>query len=87
MSFVICLSNSGYPASLEARKVYQAIADKEAEREGMLRVIDESGEDYLFPRSHFAMISLPRRVKATFSGPKRRKRVARVATSRRVSTR
>ena len=57
--FVVCLKNDGYEASLEPRKIYQVVPDKEAERHKMLRVIDESEEDYLFPASLFASISLP----------------------------
>ncbi len=57
--FVVCLKNNGYEASLEPRKIYQVLPDKEAESHKMLRVIDESGEDYLFPASLFSPISLP----------------------------
>jgi hypothetical protein len=57
--FVLCLKNNGYEASLEPRKIYQVLPDKEAESHKMLRVIDESGEDYLFPAGLFAAISLP----------------------------
>lgn len=57
--FVVCLRNNGYEASLEPRKIYQALSDQEAESHKMLRVIDESGEDYLFPASLFSPISLP----------------------------
>jgi hypothetical protein len=57
--FVVCLKNSGYEASLEPRKIYQVLSDKEAESHKMIRVIDESGEDYLFPVSLFSPISLP----------------------------
>jgi hypothetical protein len=57
--FVVCLKNSGYEASLEPRKIYQNLSDKEAESHKMIRVIDESGEDYLFPASLFSPISLP----------------------------
>jgi hypothetical protein len=56
--FVVCLKNSGYEASLEPRKIYQVLPDKEAESHKMIRVIDESGEDYLFPVSLFSPISL-----------------------------
>jgi hypothetical protein len=56
--FVVCLRNSGYEASLEPRKIYQVLPDKEAESHKMIRVIDESGEDYLFPVSLFSPISL-----------------------------
>jgi hypothetical protein len=57
--FVVCLKNNGYEASLEPRKIYQVLSDKEAESHKMIRVIDESGEDYLFPVSLFSPISLP----------------------------
>jgi len=57
--FVVCINNVGYQASLEPRKIYQVLPDKEAEKHQMLRVIDESGEDYLFPASLFSPISLP----------------------------
>jgi hypothetical protein len=57
--FVVCLKNSGYEASLEPRKIYQVLSDKKAESHKMIRVIDESGEDYLFPVSLFSPISLP----------------------------
>ena len=59
-SFVVCLSNEGYGASLEPRKIYVAIRDAAAERNGLLRVIDESGEDYLYSRERFAPLKLPR---------------------------
>jgi hypothetical protein len=57
--FVVCLRNAGYEASLEPRKIYQVVPDREAESHNMIRVIDESEEDYLFPASLFAPISLP----------------------------
>jgi hypothetical protein len=57
--FVVCLRNDNYEASLEPRKLYQMIPDKEAESHKMFRVVDESGEDYLFPASLFSPISLP----------------------------
>jgi hypothetical protein len=59
-SFVVCLSNDGYTASLEARKIYVALRDPGAERNGLLRVVDESGEDYLYARERFAPLKLPR---------------------------
>jgi hypothetical protein len=62
-SFVVCLSNDGYAASLELRKIYVALRDVEAQRNGLLRVVDESGEDYLYPNSRFAALKLPRRLK------------------------
>ena len=57
--FVVCINNEGYQASLEPRKIYQIVPDTEAESHKMLRVIYESGEDYLFPASFFSPISLP----------------------------
>ncbi len=59
-SYVVCLSNEGFPASLEPRKIYRFLPDGEAETHGMLRVVDESGEDYLYPRVRFAFIELSR---------------------------
>ena len=58
-SFVVCLRNDGYEASLEARKIYQSLPDAAAAAHGQIRVIDESGEDYLFPESYFTAIDLP----------------------------
>jgi len=57
--FMICVDNRGYEASLEKRKLYETVADKEAERHHQIRVIDESGEDYLYPEKFFAPIRLP----------------------------
>ena len=57
--FVICISNEGYPASLERRKIYEVIPDADAESVGQLRVKDESGEDYLYPREFFVSVDLP----------------------------
>jgi hypothetical protein len=57
---VLCLRNTGYEVSLERRKIYQVIPDRSAKGHGQLRVVDESGEDYLYPASFFAAISLPR---------------------------
>jgi hypothetical protein len=56
--FLICIRNDGYPASLETRKVYQELPDPDAEAQGLVRVIDESGEDYLFPKSMFLPVEL-----------------------------
>ena len=56
--FAICVNNSEYPASLELHKVYRVLPDPEAAKDGELRVIDESGEDYLFPEQYFLLIGL-----------------------------
>ena len=57
--FVVCIRNTDYEVSLELHKIYRVIPDKEAEADGDLRVVDESGEDYLFPASFFASIEVP----------------------------
>jgi hypothetical protein len=57
--FVVCINAEGYQASLEPRKIYQVVPAKEAESHKMLRVTDESGEDYLFPAGYFSPILLP----------------------------
>ena len=61
--FVVCLKNKGYEVSLERRKIYQVLPDPEAEKHRQVRVIDESGEDYLFPQSFFAPIELPQPIR------------------------
>ena len=61
--FVVCIKNEGYPASLEKRKIYVALRDLAAEKHGMLRIVDESGEDYLYPKAFFRSIALPLSVK------------------------
>ncbi len=58
-AFVVCVRNSGYPVSLEVRKIYKTVPDRTAETHGMLRVIDESGEDYLYPAKFFMRVDLP----------------------------
>jgi uncharacterized membrane protein len=65
--WVICVRNDGYEVSLETRKIYQAIADAEAETHGQIRVIDESGDDYLFPSRYFAAVDLPAAVRRAVS--------------------
>ena len=57
--FVVCLNNEGYKASLEVGKLYRFVPDEEAEAEGLLRVIDESGEDDAFEEARFHRVSLP----------------------------
>ena len=60
--FVVCINNIDYPASLELHKIYRVIADKDAKDEGDIRIIDESGEDYLYPFSYFVPIRVPQTV-------------------------
>lgn len=62
--FVICIDNSEYPASLVKRKIYEVVADEEAMTVDSIRVIDESGEDYLYPKSCFVHAHLPEAVEA-----------------------
>ena len=57
--FVICVENTEYPASLEILKVYRVLPDKAVEQDGDLRVVDESGEDYIYPANYFILIDLP----------------------------
>ncbi len=58
----ICIRNDGYAASLERRKLYQVIPDSEAAKHHQLRVVDESGEDYLYPADRFVLVQLPESV-------------------------
>ena len=64
--FAICISNENYPASLEVRKVYQIKSDRQATKHNLIRVIDESGEDYLYPASYFVAIELPTAATSAF---------------------
>ena len=56
--YYVCVSNEGYGASLEPRKIYRVLSDVIAEKHGMVRVIDESGEGYLYPAAYFVAITL-----------------------------
>jgi hypothetical protein len=60
---VICIANDGYEVSLERRKIYVAIVDSRADKLGMLRVIDESGSDYLYPKESFVAATLPQPIR------------------------
>lgn len=68
--YVVCVKNAGYRASLVVRRIYRRIPDASASRHGLVRVVDESGEDYLYPASLFADIKLPAGVarRFTFAG-------------------
>ena len=57
--FVVCINNEEYPASLELHKIYHVIPYEDATADGDIRIIDESGEDYLYPASYFAPIKVP----------------------------
>jgi hypothetical protein len=60
---VVCVDNDGYAASLEKRKIYVVLRDAAADKHGMLRIVDESGEDYLYPKNFFRPIALPQAVR------------------------
>jgi hypothetical protein len=59
----VCIDNDGYSASLEKRKIYVALRDDEADKRGLLRIVDESGDDYLYPKTLFRSIVLPQAVR------------------------
>ena len=63
--FAVCIKSKGYEASLELGKLYRVIPDKGAEEHGYLRIVDESGEDYLYPAEWFAAVEVPRRVRTS----------------------
>jgi hypothetical protein len=62
MRFAICVDNTGHEASLIVRKIYEVLPDEKAAKDDMLRVIDESGEDYLYHRSQFILVEFPAEV-------------------------
>lgn len=59
LHFVVCVDNTDYPASLELHKIYRTLPDAEAEVDGDIRVVDESGEDYLYSQDRFVSIEVP----------------------------
>ena len=63
--FAVCIKNTGYEASLQRNKIYVVLPDEAAEREGDLRVVDESGEDYLFASDRFVAVDVPAAVRAS----------------------
>jgi hypothetical protein len=64
--FLLCVKNEAYPVSLEVRKVYRALPDPVAAARGFVRVIDESGEDYLYPSDYFVAVELPQAAASAF---------------------
>ncbi len=60
--YAVCIKNTGYPASLELRKLYEIIPDRSADEMDQVRVVDESGEDYLYPKEFFLVVQLPQSV-------------------------
>jgi hypothetical protein len=65
--FAICIDNSEYPASLELHKIYAILPDQRAAQDGFLRIVDESGEDYLYSVKRFVPIELPHKVKLSIN--------------------
>ena len=63
--FAVCVDNHGYEVSLERNKIYVVVPDKDAENDGGLRIVDESGEDYLFSADRFVGIDVPAAVRAS----------------------
>ncbi|MDQ1636804.1 MAG: hypothetical protein QOF62_143 [Pyrinomonadaceae bacterium] len=62
LKFAVCVSNAEYPASLELHKIYRVLSNEDAASEGDIRVVDESGEDYLYPAEYFVFVELPKSV-------------------------
>jgi hypothetical protein len=60
--FVICINNAEYPASLELHKIYRTLPNEESREEGDIRIVDESGEDYLYPAEYFLAVNLPQTI-------------------------
>ena len=63
--FVVCINNNEYPASLELHKIYRVMTDEDAAQDGDIRIIDESGEDYLYPADWFIVISVPHKLETS----------------------
>jgi hypothetical protein len=59
IQFAVCLNNEGYKASLEVGKLYRVVPDREADTNGLIRIVDESGEDYAFAANRFHVVKLP----------------------------
>jgi hypothetical protein len=64
--YVVCLSNRGYRASLVIRRIYRNLPDPDAAKRSLLRVVDESGEDYLYPARMFVAIAIPQAAERAF---------------------
>src|SRR5260221_13294080 len=76
---VVCVTTEGYEASLEKRKIYVSLRDATSEKLGMLRIVDESGEDYLYPKDFFRSIALPLAVERALPADQAEGRHIRVA--------
>jgi len=82
---VICVANEGNEVSLQLWRIYKTIRDDDARSEGLVRVVDDSGEDYLFPEENFAPIELPKEIRKPFERAVRQQR--RAASAPRTSAR
>lgn len=80
--YAVCVNATGYRVSLEPRKIYEVWPDADAESHGQLRVVDETGEDYLFPASLFRFLTLPPGVDHLLRAPRRTPARTRRAASR-----
>ncbi|MBU1616126.1 hypothetical protein KJ693_12575 [bacterium] len=65
VKFAVCINNSEYPASLELHKIYQILPDEDAAQDGDIRIVDESGEDYLYPVEWFVVLDVPYKVETS----------------------
>jgi len=74
--FVLCVENGSYPASLQILKVYRTLPDAEAQRHKMIRVVDEEGEDYLYPKEYFVKVELSPAARKRFAQASERTDVA-----------
>lgn len=63
--FAVCVNNAEYPASLELHKIYRVLPDEDAAADGDVRIVDESGEDYLYPAEYFVAIEVPHEVETS----------------------
>ncbi len=81
--FLLCVDNEGYEASLEVRKLYENLPDKDAERHNQVRIVDESGQDYLYPAEFFSPVSLPVQTRDRIVQKQPNKSVQRMANSHR----
>jgi hypothetical protein len=85
--FAVCIDNADYPASLEARKLYEVLPDEEAASHRQVRVLDESGEDYLYPARYFRLVTLPPSLERVLRRPRRHRTAKRRPTTTRVAIR
>ncbi len=83
--FALCIDSEEYPASLERRKLYEVLPDADAQEHGQLRVIDESGDDYLYPREYFQLVELSPALNRLVRGRgRRRSKVARLVRTAKI---